>query len=99
MAQKLVPQKPKNGPPKDIASIERDEQWTLDELVKFACENGVLEAGLKGLLDSGLREPRNLIHPAAELRKRHRVDRETAEACMASVKLAIKRLSEKPDPP
>jgi hypothetical protein len=47
------------------------------------------EKELQGLLDSGLREPRIRVHPAAELRKHYRMDRETAEPCLAAVKLYV----------
>jgi len=71
----------------------------LSVLVTIACKHGVLEKGLDGLYSGGIREPRNLIHVAAEFRKKQRVERETAESCLAVLKQALRRVSEAKGPP
>lgn len=95
---------PEKGPKaarqiRDITSNEEEDKWTLDTLVKLACEHGILEKGLQGFYSGGVREPRNLVHVAAELRKKHRVGREQAESCLAVLKQALKRISEAKGPP
>lgn len=88
--------KHRDGSPKDIGSIEKEEQWKLEELINFAGHNGILDN--PDLYHQAVRDPRNLIHPMAELRGNDTVDKETANACLKVLLLALKKISEKPDP-
>jgi hypothetical protein len=64
-----TPQKSRRagGGPKDIMLTDRDNQWSLNDFIKVACNLGILPYDDEQAIHLVLREYRNLVHPRLEL--------------------------------
>jgi len=94
MKQPAVPVDRK-GKLKDIE--DKAGTWTLADLIDFCCANKLIDLKPETLKDT-LKDPRNLIHPMAERREAGKVDRETAQLCLAMTEAVLKALSQLKDP-
>jgi len=79
----------------DIKSNEYDESWDLKPLINFVCDNALLPEKWRGIMHTAIREPRNLIHPTAELRRDHTVSVQAANASLAELKHVLSELGKK----
>ena len=87
--------KRKGGVPKDIKSTAEEDGWKLAELIKFAAANGLLHPQDEDHLGRVLRDPRNLIHPMAELRGDSVISGDQAAAAYHSLRVVLGKLSAK----
>lgn len=98
----------RNGPKfkgvaKDITKDDIENQWTLEQLIEFFCENKLLDPKpetWKTTLHNFIRRYRNLVHPMAELRKQanQQVSEEAARQCHANLVAVLAILEKLPTP-
>ena len=91
------------GVPKDITKDNIENQWTLEQLIEFVCENTLLDPKpdtWKTTLHNFIRRYRNLVHPIAELRKQanQQVSEEAARQCHANLIAVLSILLKLPTP-
>lgn len=83
--------------PKDITKTDLDNQWTLQELVHFACANDIIKKYREDTISDVLRTPRNLIHPMKEVREKGRVDEGAASVSLTMLKDLLAELAARPE--
>ncbi|MDA7878582.1 hypothetical protein N9B39_03420, partial [bacterium] len=66
MASPKAPKK-KGGATKDITLDDYQNQWTLNDLIKVACDRKILPFSDEKAIHQVLREYRNLVHPRVEI--------------------------------
>jgi len=88
----------RGGVVKDIQARGWEDQWTLKELIDFACANNLLRQYNADTLHNTLREPRNLIHPMKEIRREQWVNEHSAQVSLNMVRSALAELGQLPDP-
>jgi len=91
------------GTVKDITKDDWENQWTLEQLIEFACDNTLLDPKSdtwKTTLHNFIRRYRNLVHPMAELRKQanQQVSEEAARQCHANLIAVLKIIEGLPTP-
>lgn len=74
-----------NADRQDITTNDPTSRWMLKNLIELAAENDLLPATLKSSLKDWFSKARNLIHPAAELRKELVVSENMARKCVAEL--------------
>jgi hypothetical protein len=81
--------------PKDKGGKVIDDlgHWSLKSMIEVAIELKMLRGETMGLTSHAVREYRNLIHPAAEVRKGITAEKEEAKAAKAALDLIIKQLA------
>jgi hypothetical protein len=62
-----APRKSKNGPIKDITRHTRDDQWSLNDLIKVACDLKLLPHKDEEAIHLVLRDYRSFVHPRLEI--------------------------------
>jgi hypothetical protein len=62
-----APRKSNNGPVKDITKHARAEQWSLNDLIKVACDLKLLPHKDEQAIHLVLRDYRNFVHPRLEI--------------------------------
>lgn len=67
MGSAKAPNKPGGGGKKDITLDDYVNQWTLNDLIKVACDIGLLPMNDEKAIHLVLREYRNLVHPRKEV--------------------------------
>ena len=69
MASPNAPNRPRwaGGGTKDITRHDRENEWSLDDMIKVACTLGILPYINEQAVHLALRKFRNLVHPRAEL--------------------------------
>jgi len=84
--------------PKAITSADLREQWTLQELIEFACANGLVNSYNAPALHDTLRDPRNFIHPMKEIRSGQTIDEHIAKVSLAMIQAIVAEIGRLPDP-
>lgn len=82
---------------KNPKSIEGDD-WKLFELIAFACAHNLLPKDREETFHDTLRDPRNLIHPTAELKGAHKIDEDNAGMSKHALMVALAELYKKDEP-
>jgi hypothetical protein len=85
------------GTPRDITKDDWGNQWSLEDLIDFVCDNEILGKDAehwRGSLHL-LRKHRNLVHPTAELRKEanKNVSEAAAQQCYGTLRGFLEVLS------
>lgn len=70
-------------------------RWWLSDMIEVAVDVGIVDKTVAGMTE-GVREYRNLIHPAVEIRKQTAPEKEEATVAQAALDLIIKSLGRKP---
>jgi len=83
-------QAPKDKKGKVIRDLRR---WSLNSMIEVAVDLQILPKNTLGFMSHAVREYRNLIHPAVEIRKGIAAEKEEANASRAALDLIIKNLS------
>ena len=88
---------------RDIKINDFENQWTLNHLIEFFCDNKLLDGDpekWRTTLHFFIREYRNLVHPMAEMRKKANqgVTAEAAQQCYANLIAVLKVLDNVPTP-
>ncbi len=95
MSQRGVPGKPGGGGPKNINSTAKEDGWMLGDLIRFCGETSILEKTDIDHLNRALRDPRDLIHPMAELRNQTTVSPDQAALSYHALRVVLDRLARK----
>jgi hypothetical protein len=89
MASSAAP-KTKGGVVKDIA---QDDQWTLNDLIKVACDLQILPHKDEKAIHLVLREYRNFVHPRLEVREGVRISEGHATASKGTLDVILDLLT------
>ena len=73
--------------------VEDLGRWSLNSMIEVAVDLDMIPKSTLGLTSHALREYRNLIHPAVEIREGIAAEREEAKAAKAALDLIIKQLT------
>lgn len=84
---------------KDIRRTDLANQWTLDDLIKFAVTNGVVKGYTTQHIRDAVQQPRNLIHPRKEIRSGVTVDRGRAGVSIETLKALLDEIGQLPGMP
>lgn len=100
-ARKSIPKC--KGASRDISKDDMENQWSLDQLIEFFCDNQLLDPKpdtWKSTLHNFIRRYRNLVHPMAELRKtaNQQVTSERAQQCYANLISVLEVIQKLPTP-
>ena len=82
----------RGGAIKDITLNNRQNQWSLSDLIKVACELGHLDDRFESLFHVAVREFRNYVHPRAEIDDRFELNESLARSAVAALDQAIDQL-------
>jgi hypothetical protein len=93
MTSSEAPTKKKGGPVKDITKHTRDEQWSLNDLIKVACDLKLLPHKDEQAIHLVLRDYRNFIHPRLEAKMGIRISEGHATASKGMLDIILDHLS------
>jgi len=68
-------------------------RWSLSSMINVAVDLRILSTTTSGLMSHAVREYRNLVHPAVQIRKQITPEKQEAKAAFAALDLIIKNLA------
>ena len=83
----------KGGGKRDITKTDYDNQWTLSDMIKVACELKLLPLKDEGAVHQVLREYRNFVHPRLELQSGFLITEGYATASMSMLDVILDHLT------
>jgi len=91
MASPKAPKK-KGGIVKDITSDDREDEWTLSNLIEVSVDLRILPQARADAIDQVLRDYRNFVHPRKEIRAGHPCTEAEADLAKGALGAVINHL-------